>query len=38
MAWTNMVVGPDELRTNPVLDTGEIVRFLQRNAGNVNSK
>lgn len=32
MAWTNMVVGPDELKTNPVLDTAEIVRFLQRHA------
>ncbi len=32
MAWANTVVGPDALRTNPVLDTGEIVRFLQRHA------
>jgi cytochrome c2 len=32
MAWANTVVGPDSLRTNPVLDTGEIVRFLQRHA------
>ncbi len=32
MAWANTVVGPDELRTTPVLDTTEIVRFLQRHA------
>lgn len=32
MAWANTVVGPDSLRTQPVLDTGEIVRFLQRHA------
>ena len=32
MAWTNLVVGPDELKTNPVLDTAEIVRFLQHHA------
>ncbi len=32
MAWANTVVGPDSLRTTPVLDTGEIVRFLQRYA------
>ena len=32
MAWTNMVSGPDALKTNPVLDTADIVRFLQRNA------
>lgn len=32
MAWTNTVVGAPELRTNPVLDTTEIVRFLQRYA------
>jgi cytochrome c2 len=32
MAWTNMVSGPDSLRTIPVLDTQEIVRFLQRHA------
>jgi cytochrome c5 len=30
MAWTNTVVGVDALRTSPVLDTTEIVRFLQR--------
>jgi len=32
MAWANTVVGAPELRTNPVLDTTEIVRFLQRYA------
>ena len=32
MAWANTVVGVSELRTNPVLDTNEIVRFLQRYA------
>lgn len=32
MAWANTVVGVDELRTTPVLDTSEIVRFLQRHA------
>jgi hypothetical protein len=32
MAWTNTVVGVDSLRTVPVLDTTEIVRFLQRYA------
>jgi cytochrome c2 len=32
MAWVNTVVGVSELRTNPVLDTTEIVRFLQRHA------
>ena len=32
MAWANTVVGVSELRTNPVLDTAEIVRFLQRYA------
>ena len=32
MAWTNTVVGPDSLKTSPVLDTAEIVRFLQRYA------
>ena len=32
MAWANTVVGVSELRTNPVLDTTEIVRFLQRYA------
>jgi hypothetical protein len=32
MTWANTVVGPDSLRTTPVLDTTEIVRFLQRHA------
>lgn len=32
MAWANTVVGADQLRTTPVLDTDEIVRFLQRHA------
>ena len=32
MAWANTVVGPDELKTKPLLDTAAIVRFLQRQA------
>jgi len=32
MAWANTVVGTDALKTMPVLDTTEIVRFLQRYA------
>ena len=32
MAWANTVVGDDALKTTPVLDTTEIVRFLQRYA------
>ena len=32
MSWANTVVGPDSLKTNPILDTREIVRFLQRHA------
>ncbi len=32
MAWANVVVGTDAMRTIPVLDTEEIVRFLQRYA------
>ena len=32
MAWANVVVGADEFKTNPVLNTAEIVRFLQRYA------
>jgi hypothetical protein len=32
MSWANIVVGPDTLKTNPVLDTSAIVRFLQRYA------
>ena len=32
MAWANTVVGADALKTTPVLDTTEIVRFLRRYA------
>ena len=32
MAWANTVVGEPSLRTTPVLDTAQIVRFLQRHA------
>jgi hypothetical protein len=32
MLWANTVVGPDELKTTPTLQTAEIVRFLQRHA------
>ena len=32
MAWANVVVGADTLKTNPVLDTAQIVHFLQRYA------
>jgi cytochrome c2 len=32
MTWVNTVSGPDSLKTTPVLDTAEIVRFLQRHA------
>lgn len=32
MSWANVVVGIDGLRTDPVLRTGEIIRFLQRYA------
>jgi hypothetical protein len=32
MAWANTVVGADTFKTTPVLDTAEIVRFLQRYA------
>ena len=32
MAWANVVVGADTLKTTPVLNTAEIVRFLQRHA------
>ena len=32
MAWANTVTGVSELRTNPELDTGEIVTLLQRYA------
>lgn len=30
MEWTNVIVGPPELRTVPELDTAEIVRLLQK--------
>ena len=32
MTWANVVVGADTLKTNPVLDTATILRFLQRYA------
>jgi predicted amidohydrolase len=32
MSWANVVVGPETLKTSPVLDTPAIVRFLQRYA------
>lgn len=32
ITWANTVVGPDYLKTTPVLDTREIIRFLQRHA------
>ena len=32
MRWANRVTGDAALRTSPELDTGEIVRFLQRNS------
>ena len=32
MAWANRVVGDAALRTSPELETGEIIRFLQRNS------
>ncbi len=32
MRWTNRVVGDPSLRTNPELNTNDIVRFLQRHA------
>jgi len=32
MQWDNRVTGDAALRTSPELDTGEIVRFLQRNS------
>ena len=32
IAWANTVVGPDYLKTTPVLETREIIRFLQRYA------
>lgn len=38
MAWANTVVGAAELKTHPTLQTGEIVRFLQRHARPENKK
>lgn len=38
MAWANTVVGVAELKTNPTLQTDEIVRFLQRHARPENKK
>jgi hypothetical protein len=32
MEWANTVIGPEEMKTTPALNTGEIVRFLQRHA------
>ena len=32
MQWANRVTGDAALRTSPELDTGEIIRFLQRNS------
>jgi mono/diheme cytochrome c family protein len=32
MQWANRITGDAALRTSPELDTGEIVRFLQRNS------
>lgn len=32
MAWANVIVGPDSLRTTPELRTDEIVRLLQRHS------
>ena len=38
MAWVNTVVGRPELRTEPELDTDEIVRFLQRHARDAKAR
>lgn len=38
MAWSNTVVGVRELRTNPELDTAEIIRLLQRYARNSTAR
>lgn len=32
MLWANTIVGPEALKTNPTLQTAEIVRFLQQHA------
>jgi hypothetical protein len=36
--WVNMVVGRAELRTEPELDTDEIVRFLQSHARDASAR
>jgi len=38
MTWANTIVGIRELRTNPELDTAEIIRLLQRYARNSNTR
>jgi len=38
MRWHNTVVGADNLRTTPVLETAEIVNFLQQHARPDNIK
>lgn len=37
LSWTSIVVGAAGLRTEPVLRTGEIIRFLQRYARDERS-
>ena len=36
ITWANTVVGPEHLKTTPVLETREIIRFLQRYARTEN--
>jgi hypothetical protein len=38
MSWVNTVIGRSELRTEPELDTDEIVRFLQRHARDAKGR
>ena len=38
MSWVNTVIGRSELRTEPELDTDEIVRFLQRHARDAKER
>jgi cytochrome c2 len=38
MAWTNVIVGPPELKTTPELKTDEIVGFLKRYARRDNGR
>jgi hypothetical protein len=38
MAWTNVIVGPPELKTVPELRTNEIVGLLKRYARPENGK